>query len=81
MDPIVKFVEKLLPLTPQFPVSAAAYDVRVHRELCHFPLPVTGTEAGSSSPVEADGRPNGRVANEVCHTKRRTNTDELARIT
>ena len=24
---------------------------------------------------------NGRVANEVCHTKRRTNTDELARIT
>ena len=28
-----------------------------------------------------DRRQNGRVANEVCHTKRRTNTDEFARIT
>ena len=49
MDPIVKFVEKLLPLTPQFPVSAAAYDVRVHRELCHFSRPGPASDATVST--------------------------------
>ena len=31
--------------------------------------------------LEEDGRQNGRVANELCHTKRRVNADESARIT
>ena len=43
------------------------------RRACFGRRPKHGTGAG--------GRQNVRVANELCHTKRRINADELARIT
>ena len=43
----------------------------------------TGLSHGAavSTGVGVGIRHTGRVANEVCHTKRRVNADELARIT
>ena len=46
-----------------------ASDGRLRGQVCHF------------SCFGADRQQNGRVRYELCHTKRRVNADELARIT
>ena len=47
----------------------------IFRTLGRGPVACVSTELG------LDRTPNGRVVNEVCHTKRKVNADELARIT
>ena len=57
------------------------WDGRVYTKLCHFSRPGPELGAAVSTALVVDRRQNGRVANELCHTKRRVNADELARIT
>ena len=54
---------------------------RLCRKVCHFSHLGAGPVACVSTELGLDRTPNGRVANELCHTKRRTNTDELAQVT
>ena len=70
-----------VPMTPLAGSASNRFNGRLRAKLCHFSRPGADPGAAPSTALGAGGRQNGRVANELCPTKRRTNTDELARIT
>ena len=72
---------RLLSHVPKVINIAKGDNGRLYTKVCHFSRPGAKLNAAASTALRPGGRQNGRVANEVCYTKRRTNTDEFARIT
>ena len=56
-------------------------DGRLYVEVCHLPRPKTGLMNRRKDRSGLNQCQNGRVANELCHTKRMINAGELAQVT